>query len=57
MVQFELRATPLDNKTPSPGKLLYNRQMKMTLTVNIKPPHSSEAIGASLPSKARLQYI
>ena len=44
MALCELRATPLDSKTPSSGELLYNRQMKITLTIIMNPPHKSEAI-------------
>ena len=43
-----VKGNPLNSKTPYPGELQYNRKLRTTLPVFIKPPHNSEAITASL---------
>ena len=48
---LQLRATPLDCRTPSPGELLQNRQLRTTLPAIIRPPPNSEAVRASLQSR------
>ena len=48
---LQLRATPLDCRTPSPGELLQNRQLRTTLPAIIRPPPNSEAVQASLQSR------
>ena len=48
---LQLRSTPLDGKTPSPGELLQNRQLRTTLPVIIRPPANSEAVRAALQSR------
>ena len=41
---LQLRTTPLDCRTPSPGELLQNRQLRTTLPAIIRPPPNSEAV-------------
>ena len=48
---LQLRSTPLDNMTPSPGELLQNRQLTTTLPVNIRSPANSEGVRAALKSR------
>ena len=48
---LQLRATPLDCRTPSPGELLQNRQLRTTHLAIIRPPPNSEAGQASLQSR------
>ena len=48
---LKLRATPLDCRTPQPGELLQNRQLRITLPAIIRPPPNSEAGQASLQSR------
>ena len=48
---LQLRATPLECRTPSPGELLQNRQLRTTLPAIIRPPPNSEAVQASLQSR------
>ena len=48
---LQLRATPLYSRTPSPGELLQNRQLKTTLLTIIRFALNSEAIRASLQSR------
>ena len=48
---LQLRTTPIDNSTPSPGQLLQNRQLRKTLPPIIRPPPDSEQIRASLQSR------
>ena len=48
---LQLRSTPLDSMTPSPGELLQNRQLRTTLPVIIRPPPNSEAVRAALQSR------
>ena len=48
---LQLGATPLDCRTPSPGELLQNRQLRTTLPAIIRPPPNSEAVQASLQSR------
>ena len=47
----QLRATPLDNNTPSPAELLHGRQMKTTLPAIIKLLQNSAGVRASLQSR------
>ena len=46
-----MRATLLDCRTPSPGELLQNRQLRTTLPAIIRPPPNSKAVQASLQSR------
>ena len=48
---LQLRSTPLDSRTPSPGELLQNRKLRTTLPVIIRPPPNSEAVRAALQSR------
>ena len=48
---LQLRSTPLDSRTPLPGELLQNRQLRTTLPVIIRPPPNSEAVRAALQSR------
>ena len=48
---LQLRSTPLDSRTPSPGELLHNRKLRTTLPVIIRPPPNSEAVRAALQSR------
>ena len=48
---LQLRSTPLDIRTPSPGELLQNRQLRTTLPVIMRPPANSEAVRAALQSR------
>ena len=48
---LQLIATPLDSRTPSPGKLLQTWQLKTTLPTITRPAPNSEAIRASLQSR------
>ena len=41
---LQFTATPLDCRTPSPGKDLQNRQLRTTLPAIIRPPPNSEAV-------------
>ena len=50
----ELWATPINSNLQSPVELLFNRQLKTTLPVIIRPPHNSEAVRAFL--KTRQDY-
>ena len=47
---LQLRSTPLDSRTSSPGELVQNRQLRTTLPVIIRPPANSEAVRAALQS-------
>ena len=47
---LQLRSTPLDSRTPSPGELLQNRQLITSLPVIIRPL-ASEAVKAALQSR------
>ena len=47
----ELWATPINSNLQSPAELLFNRPLKTTLPVIIRPPHNSEAVRASLKSR------
>ena len=40
---MQLRDTPLDSRTPSPGELLQNRQLKTTVPSIIRPATNNEA--------------
>ena len=51
LVLLLLRSTPLDSRTPSPGELLQNRQLRTNLPVIIRTPANSEAVRAALQSK------
>ena len=44
---LQLRSTPLDSRTPSPGDL-QNRQLRTTLSIIIRPPANSKAVRAAL---------
>ena len=48
---LQLRSTPLNSRTPSPGELLQNRKLRTTLPVIIRPPPNSEAVRAALQSR------
>ena len=48
---LQLRSTPLDSRTPSPGELLQNRKLRTTLPVIIRPPPNSDAVRAALQSR------
>ena len=48
---LQLRSTPLESRTPSPGELLQNRQLRTTLPVIINPLPNSEAVRAALQSR------
>ena len=48
---LQLRSTPIDSRTPSPGELLQNRKLRTTLPVINRPPPNSEAIRAALQSR------
>ena len=48
---LQLRSTPLDSRTLSPGELLQNRQLRTTLPVIIRPPANSEPVRAALQSR------
>ena len=48
---LQLRSTPLDSRTPSPGELLQNRQLRTTPPVIIKPPANNKAFKAALQSR------
>ena len=48
---LQLRSTPLDSRTPSPGELLQNRKLRTTLPAIIRPPPNSEAVRAALQSR------
>ena len=48
---LQLSSTPLDSRTPSPGELLQNRQLRTTLPVIIRPPTNSGAVRAALQSR------
>ena len=41
---LQLRTTPLDCRTPSPGGLLQNRKLRTTLPAIIRPPPNREAV-------------
>ena len=49
---LQLRSTPLDSRTSSPGELVQNRQLRTTLPVIIRPPANSEAVKSSTPIKS-----
>ena len=51
---LQLRATPLDSRTPSPGELLQKRQLKTTLPSIIRPAPNNDAVRA--PLKSRQDY-
>ena len=48
MAMLELRATPLDDSTPSPAELLGNRRYKTTLPAITRASYNSEAVWQSL---------
>ena len=48
---LQLRSTTLDRRTPSPGELLQNRQLRTTLPVIIRPPSNNEAVRAVVQSR------
>ena len=48
---LQLRATPLDSRTPSPGELLKNKQLKTNLPSIIRSAANNEAFRASLQSR------
>ena len=52
---LQLRTTPLDSRTPSPGDLIQNRQLKTPLPSITRPAPNNEAVRASLQS--RQDYI
>ena len=48
MAMLELRATPLDDNTPSPAELLGNRKCKSNLPAITRASYNSEAVWQSL---------
>ena len=48
---LQLRATPLDCRSLSPGELLQNRQLRTTLPAIIRSPPNSEAVRGWLQSR------
>ena len=48
---LQLKATPIDSRLPSHGKLLQIRQLKFTLPATIRPLANNEAIRTSLQSR------
>ena len=48
---LQLRATPVDYRTPFPGEPLQNRQMRTTLPAIIRLPPNNEAVWTSLQSR------
>ena len=47
---LQMRSTPLDSRTPSPGELLQNRQLRTALLIIIRPPANSKTVRAALQS-------
>ena len=51
MAMLVLRATSLDDDTPSPAELMGNRRYKTTFLTITRAPHNSEEVKLSLSRK------